>query len=215
MICGDYPDIPQPCEMDPLGCGDQAELQLDPTCTRTDPLIVNLGDGESTFMLLHDSHDPEIHYGFQGGQHFFLGVEIENPEFDSPGLEITFTVRGSLGCALETPAEECTDWMSFAMRKLVVNDPKLLKANGDSLTTTGYVTVLEADPSFWAVTSPGRIEITAQVRDACDRRGNATFNYIIDPDNDEYSTGTGTGTGYDTDTGTGTGTGSSTGTGTS
>lgn len=202
-ICGPAPENPEPCEMDPLGCGEQAELKIDPTCTRTDPLIVKIGDGASTYMSFTDSHEPEIQYGFQGGQHFYLGVEIENPEFDSPGLEITFEVRGSLGCALETPADMCTDWMSFAMRSLVVTDPALLKTSGEHLTTTGYVTVLESDPWWWAEGQAGRIEITAQVRDACDRRGNATFSYLYGPNNPGTTSDTSDGT----DTGTGTGTG--------
>ena len=188
--------------MDPLGCGDQEKLEIDPSCTRTDPLIVNLGDGQSTYMPLSESHPPDIHYGFQGGQHFFMGIEVENPEFDSPGLEITFEVRGSLGCTLDTPTDMCSDWMSFAMRRLVVSDPALLRANGEHLTTTGYVTVLESDPWWWAESQPGRIEITAQVHDACDRQGSATFSYIYDPN--DHGTDTNTETDTDTDTGTGT-----------
>lgn len=179
FFCARPEDPPETCEMDPLGCDPETMLVLDPSCTRDDPLIVSLGDGESTYTPLTELHPPEVHYGFQGGQHFFLGVELDNPELGSPGLEIQFVVRAAEECPVDAPSNTCT-WTTYGARDLVVVDRKLLVAVGDHLTTTGYVVILDEDPS-WAYDTPIRVDVSATVRDACDRIGSATFSYITEP----------------------------------
>jgi len=169
----------QTCEMDPLGCAPETMLVLDPTCTRDDPLIISLGEGESTYTPLSDEHWPEVNSGFQGGQHFFLGVELDNPEVGSPGLEIQFVVRAAEECPIEAPSNSCT-WTTFGARDLVVTDPALLITVGDKLTTTGYVVILDENPE-WVYNSWARVDVSATVRDACDRVGSATFSYIALP----------------------------------
>ncbi len=170
---------PEPCEMDPLGCDPETMLELDPDCTRADPLVLSLGEGETDFSPLSDEHWPETHYGFQGGQHFFLGVELDNPEFDSPGLEIHFVVRVADGCPEDAPVEACA-WTTFGDRELVTTDPDLLIAAGERLRTTGYVVVLDEDPN-WQYDTSVRVEVSATVRDACDRSGSSAFTYVVDP----------------------------------
>ncbi len=179
FFCGRYEPPPDPCEMDPLGCDPETMLELDPSCTRVDPLAVGLGQGETTFSRLGDGREPETHYGFQGGQHFFLGVELGNPELDSPGLEIHFVVRVAEECPLDAPANTC-DWTTVGDRELVTSDPDLLVAAGETLTTTGYVVVLDRDPNRRDDTS-ARVDLSATVRDACDRRGELTFSYAVEP----------------------------------
>ena len=154
---------------------------------------------------------PEVHYGIQGGQHMYLGVELDNPEFDSPGLEIAFTVRGAHDCALDLPAEACEGWTSFGARSLVVTDPALLVASGDHLTTTGYVVLLEDDPDYYGYESPARIEVRAEVHDACDRRGIGTFNYRVTAPGVALTEGSSTGTTSEGSTGGSATGGSSTG----
>ncbi len=129
----------------------------------------------------------DVHYGFQGGQHAFLGVAVDNPELDSPGLELTFTIRGSLGCALETPSTNCFSWVEFGNRRLVIADPELWTSSDGGLQTTGYLVILEEDPQWWANESWGRIDVMVDVRDACNRRGSASYSYIV---GDATTTGT-------------------------
>lgn len=179
FFCVREPEDPEPCEMDPLGCVPPEELELDPDCTRADPLVVHLGQGESTYAPLI-SGPAEVHYGFQGGQHLFLGVAVDNPELDSPGLEITFSIRGSLECPLEAAAGECTEWFQFGKRTLVVADPSLWAVSGGTLVTSGYLVVLDEDPTWWAYERWGRVDVQADVRDACDRKGSASYSYILD-----------------------------------
>ncbi|MEZ4384555.1 MAG: hypothetical protein R3A79_24720 [Nannocystaceae bacterium] len=178
FFCVREPEGPEPCEMDPLGCAPPAELELDPDCARTDPLVVQLGQGESTYAPLTGG-PVEVHYGFQGGQHFFLGVAVDNPALGSPGLEITFTIRGALECDLEAAAGACDPWTDFGARTLVVADPSLWTVVDGALETTGYLVVLDEDPDWWAYERWGRIDVRAEVRDACDRRGSVDYSYIL------------------------------------
>ncbi|MEZ4448969.1 MAG: hypothetical protein R3B09_05755 [Nannocystaceae bacterium] len=169
---------PGPCVIDPLGCGPPDVLTLDPSCELVGALQVTLGDGNiATFMPLTPELEPELQYGSQGGQHYQLGVRIDNPAPSAPGLEIHFIVRGAIECPLE--AGRCAEWSTLAERRAVVTDEALLQTTSEgAVVTAGYVVVLEESPYWWAGEVDTRVQVVAEVRDRCDRRGTAIFDFI-------------------------------------
>lgn len=204
FFCFRQPENPEPCEMDPLGCDAPESLPLDASCTLSDPLVVTLGEGESDFTPLSPSHPPPINYGFQGGQHYYLGVDVANPYAASPGLEVNFTIQVAADCPLD--AASCPEWTPFASRKAVITDKALLHTTASgSVETTGYVVVLDEDPTYWQGGGvETRVQIRAEVRDRCDRKGSAVVDFIASSESAES---------WSTDSSTASGSGGSTTTG--
>lgn len=180
------PDPPtDPCELDPLGCESPDHIDIDPACALAGDLVVAVGEGEADLVLLAPGESPTIHYGAQGGQHMFLGVRVDDPALDYPGLEIDFSVVAA-PCDVDDAA--CT-WMDFGQRHVVVTDPDLLKITGAALETTGYVVILESDPEWAADGGWVRVVLRAEVTDACGRTGTGVFDYVIGTPPASTSTG--------------------------
>lgn len=189
-LCSD-PDPPtDPCELDPLGCESSDHIQQNPACTLTGDLVVAVGEGEEALDLFVGDDRPTIHYGSQGGQHMFLGVRVDDPAVDYPGLEIDFSV---VAAPCDVDDDTCT-WMDFGQRHLVVTDPGLLKISGGALETTGYVVILEGDPEWAADGGWIRVVLRAEVSDACGRAGAGVFDYVIGTPPASTSTGADTST---------------------
>lgn len=83
------------CDADYLGCGDGiGSFRIDPTCTLTGPLAVQLGQGEAAYAPLPEGVFPTFHQGPQGGAHAFLGVRVEPPGADGvTSMEAHFELR--------------------------------------------------------------------------------------------------------------------------
>ena len=137
-----------------------------------------LGDGvNEMFTPLSLEAEPELHYGPQGGQHYVLGMRVDNPNPSAPGFEIRFVVRGATECALD--AEGCAEWVTFAERTAIVNDEALLRTTVEgAVVAAGYVVVLDEHPYQWAGAVDTRVQIVAEVRDRCDRRGAAAYDFV-------------------------------------
>ncbi len=58
------------------------EFALDPSCMLDDALAVELGDGTEGFTPLADGEGPMLHFGPQGGSHFWLGLRVGNLVLD-------------------------------------------------------------------------------------------------------------------------------------
>jgi len=74
---GCVPPGPDLCAQDRLGCGgDPVVFEPLPGCTLSGELPVTVGEGEAAFAGLAEGAGPAVHYGFQGGQHVFLGFRV-------------------------------------------------------------------------------------------------------------------------------------------
>lgn len=85
FTCGPTPE--DPCVDDARGCAEGDEgFVIDPDCTLEGDLDAELGWGDSAFTPLADGDTVEPVFGFQGGQHVFLGFRVRNPRFDEARL---------------------------------------------------------------------------------------------------------------------------------
>jgi len=183
-----------PCDDDPLGCEEGGQLTVDPDCKLTGDLRVHLGQGAEALDLFASGDQAAIYWGPQGGNHLALGVQLDNPAVDYPGVEISFSARVA-SCELDDP--DC-DWEQLGYRTVTLTKRKHLKLEGGVLKATGYLVVLDHHPA-WQESGDDwtRLIITAAVRDRCGRSGEASFDQILET----ASPGTNTGTDTDTDTG--------------
>ncbi len=81
---------PDPCEDDTFGCADPTEgLEMDEACELDGELTVEVGWGLNRY---HSFERPaETWQGFQGGEHTFLGIRVENAALDQyDKIEVTF-----------------------------------------------------------------------------------------------------------------------------
>jgi hypothetical protein len=75
--------ITDPCDDARFACEDSVlGFALDPTCTLEGDLTVEVGQGESAFVVLTDNEMPTLVTGNQGGQHTFLAVRVMNAALD-------------------------------------------------------------------------------------------------------------------------------------
>lgn len=81
---------PGPCEDDALGCEEPTgALEMDPTCELSGELEVEIGWGLNSYHSFAERADTWS--GFQGGEHTFLGVRVQNAALDQyDKLEVTF-----------------------------------------------------------------------------------------------------------------------------
>lgn len=155
-LLGGGDDGPDPCAMDPAGCGEGEEFQLDPSCTLDGELVVEVGEGTDGFDPLGPGQLPAVHYGTQGGTHMWVGVRVANHARDYPQLEITVQSLWANGAC----DPEC-DWSVNNERVLVVDEPEL-EYTADGGAQVGGITLFGSE-------STGAIRAT--VRDPCGRQG--------------------------------------------
>ncbi|MEZ4450343.1 MAG: hypothetical protein R3B09_12770 [Nannocystaceae bacterium] len=196
------PAPPDPCDLDPIGCGGPEHIEVDASCPLEGELQVEVGEGEDALHVFVGGDHPTLHYGGQGGVHMALGVRVGDPSKDYPGLEIHFKVE-----LRECPADDpgC-EWTSFASRGLVITDDDLWTITGGALETTGYIVVLDGDPSWYGSGGDVLVKIEAEVKDRCGRTGAGLFEYTIEGGGGTYGTETGGDSSTSGDTGTDTGT---------
>ncbi len=165
-----------PCAADYLGCDDgEGTFRLDPNCTLTGPLNVQIGQGDAAFTPLPEGVFPTLHHGPQGGEHMFLAVRVEGPEAETvTSIEATFEVR-----RLE-PEGVCTPPLrGFSPvdvpghgpicsyvgkdRSVVLGVRSPLRRDGSAIEEFGLVLVGGYQPNAWWV--------GVTVRDQCGRTG--------------------------------------------
>jgi len=153
-----------PCDDDVLGCDDDISKFLeDPSCLLQGPLELQLGEGEHEFSPLEPDELPELHFGFQGGQHVWMAVQVKNPDLERRQLKI------------RTKLDYCNDdcdvlanWATDIVRELVVDDATIrITPEGWMEQTRILVTVFD-----WVGAKHQRVEML--VTDPCGRQGFAT-----------------------------------------
>lgn len=170
--CG--PTDPDPCELDRLGCGgDAVDFPHLDSCAVSDPLVVSIGEGDNAFAALDPGAVPELHHGFQGGQHFFLGFRVENPALDLyDQLKVTLWVAQGPECAMGPHAvgavpESCQRDLGF--REVVIGGEMWpLHVVDGAVEEYGLLVVLDFPSS--GVESVAAVE----VEDPCGRTGSAS-----------------------------------------
>ncbi len=144
-----------PCAQDKLGCAGNLPFEATAECVSEAPLQVT---------LVLEGDPPEIHYGQQGGQHFFIGAHIVGAELDRYSqLEALFSVQ------LVKPRTG-----EVASRRIIFGALEPLKVAGDGVVEeTGYTLVLDSVPA-----EP--VTISVEVVDPCGRRGAASWTGRLD-----------------------------------
>lgn len=153
-----------PCDNDLSGCFDDTSTFMeDPSCTRTGELDIQLGEGETMFTPLEAGELPQIHHGFQGGQHVWMAVRVKNPDLDRKQLKIRVK--------LEYCNEGCDDpdnWEVDNLRELVAEESTMtITPEGWMEQTRMLVTVFG-----WVDAQQRRLEML--VTDPCGRQGIVT-----------------------------------------
>lgn len=167
-FCG--PTSPDPCDGDRFGCSDDTSaFQLDPTCTLTGELAVELGEGEASYQALPQGAPPTIHFGGQGGQHVYLAVRVANAALDRyDKLKVTATAVTLQACPGSDgggPAATCPQ--PNGRRDLVLGAAHPLRVVDGLVEEVGILLVLD----WWPSDRDRRFEV--RVQDPCGREGTA------------------------------------------
>ncbi len=150
-----------PCDDDIAGCSDDtSKFMEDPACSLHGELELELGEGETEFSPLAPGELPQIHNGFQGGQHVWMAVRVKNPDPERKQLKI------------RVKADYCDDdcgvvgnWLTDNLRELVADETTLtVTSEGWYEQTRMLVTVYN-----WVGANEQRIEML--VTDPCGRQG--------------------------------------------
>lgn len=164
------------CDADYLACDDGAgTFRLDPTCTLTGPLTVQLGQGDSHYSPLPEGVFPTLYRGPQGGTHAFVALRVEAPEADGiTALEAHFELRSL------DPAGVCSPPTAYRSpvdvpghgpvcssvgqdRRVVLGVRSPLRRDGSAIEEFGLVLVGAYQPDAWW--------LGVTVRDQCGRTG--------------------------------------------
>lgn len=172
--CG--PGVPDPCEQDRLGCEDPTELQHIDGCPDTSPLSVTVGDGENGFVALAPGTGPTMHYGFQGGQHYFLGFRVANASLDLyDQLKVTLWVGQGEACGLGAHPtgvlpEGCEHDLGY--RELVIGSAEQpLNVVDGAVEESGLLLVVDYPWSGMSTV------VAVEVEDPCGRTGATSVSW--------------------------------------
>ena len=156
------------CDVDPAGCEFSGGFRVDPSCTLTGTLQVEIGQGEQAYEALSDGEKPVVYHGPQGGSHVFGGLRVTNPAVDFPRLRAEFRVDDDVPERCDVP-DPCPP--GKVARRRVDLGPDLNVGAGGAVEEAGIVLFL--DP--YNLSDSG--VITLDVQDACDRRGRVEHTY--------------------------------------
>ena len=95
---------PEPCDEDRFDCRNWDTLQVDSSCDLDGELLVEVGQGETSFAPLMEGGMPQVINGAQGGSHMFIALRILNPALDEYGQMLASIDLFSL---LPVEAPEC------------------------------------------------------------------------------------------------------------
>lgn len=178
--CGPDPG-PDPCEQDRLGCeGDPTEFAQLEDCPVTDPLVVTIGDGERAFAPLTDGAGPEIHFGFQGGQHVFLGFRVDNAALDLyDQLRVTLWMGQGDDCeagpASATVPAACE--VDLGLRQVVIGGEhstlRVVETGADAAMVEEFGLLLIINYPVFGMQTVATVE----VEDPCGRTGVASVTW--------------------------------------
>lgn len=145
------------------------EFHLDPSCTLTGTLAVEIGEGTGGFAPLAQDAAPQIHYGQQGGQHMLVGVRVEGlalDRYDTLRTEIAWFEAEqcpNLGAPCSGEARSRNEW--------VLGDVTPLEIVGDDAVEQGDLAVV--------LEPVGNIVLQVEVEDPCGRLGLAQLRANI------------------------------------
>jgi hypothetical protein len=145
---------------------DGGPLEREPACTLTGALQVTLGEGDGDdFTPLAPGQKPVFFHGPQGGTHVSLGVRVDNPATEFPGLKLEF-----LGEFQECESSgSCGAYLEFTRYSTVVRGPEyLLPQEGGAVAVSGLII-----QGPWE--GPERHRLRVDVLDRCGRTGFAVL----------------------------------------
>jgi hypothetical protein len=143
---------------------DDGPLEKDPACTLTGDLHVTLGEGDGTnFTPLAPGQKPAVEFGAQGGSHVSLGVRVDNPAAQFPGLKLTF-IGEFQDC---DSTGHCEDFVVFSRYDTVLRTQQyFLPQEGGALAVSGLIM-----QGPWLAFPRYRVRVDAL--DRCGRTGSA------------------------------------------
>jgi len=160
-----------PCEDDALGCQTSGGLEMDSSCTLSDDLEVEVGWGLDEFTTLESP--GQVWFGFQGGQHTFLGVRIANAALDQyDQVEVTFQLAGIEEDCVENwdqvilsseLVEECSSYPNE--RRVVFGEHQDIRTDANG--------AMEEYGIFLEIPSNSTVIVSARALDPCGRTGSA------------------------------------------
>lgn len=170
LACGDDvdPDDGPPCGDDLNGCSDDTSMFMEvPECELTGELDVVMGQGETVFQELAEGDLPDPEFGFQGGQHVWMAVQVRNPAVDYPQLKIRINVD-----YCETSCSQPENWLTDNVRELLADETTM------TVTPEGYFeqTRMLVTVFGWVTTPNRRVEML--VTDPCGRQGYVKREYV-------------------------------------
>ena len=157
------PDPPAgpPCEDDLTECDDDtSQFMEDPSCELSGDLELQLGEGEDSFTPLLEGEMPALEFGFQGGQHAWLGVQVRNADLERPQLKIRVSMR-----MCDTDCDNPASWATDNVREIVVSGEQL------RVTDDGYYEVDSMLVQVFNWTGFAKQGLDMLVTDPCGRQG--------------------------------------------
>ena len=159
--CPDPDPVGPPCEDDLTECDDDtSQFVEDPSCELSGDLELQFGEGEDDFSPLSEGEMPELFFGFQGGQHAWLGVQVRNADLERPQLKIRVSMKM---CSAD--CDNPGSWGTDNVREIVVDADEL------RVTDEGYYEVNSMLVQVFNWPNAGARGVDMLVTDPCGRQG--------------------------------------------
>ncbi len=158
------PPGPEVCEDDVHGCEGGLEWKLDEACELEGELEVVMGEGERNFTGLGPDEMPSAYFGFQGGQHVWMGVQVQNPSLDHPLIQVEYELELCYGDSCTSPGAA---WDRVGIRSLALDDSTMELTPQNFFEQASIQIILEN----WDTSAHRRV--TMVVTDPCGREGTA------------------------------------------
>lgn len=176
LLAAGCPTVDNPCDSDRFGCENSTEgFAVDPACTLTGELQVELGQGETAYEALPAGQMPRLYHGTQGGVHVFMGLRVLNAALDHyDKLKTRFAFYLVKPCGIhdggvpldpEKTADDDSCRFLQRSRNLILGTQQPIRTTGDgTVEEFGILIRTSEDASY-----PRQLEL--QVDDPCGRRG--------------------------------------------
>lgn len=170
LLTGCLPDVWSfaECDLDPELCSDDTGWTTVSDCARSDPLQVQIGEGETEFTPLKDGDKPPLHFASSGQgpgvRHVFIGVRIANPDTAHVKFRADFRATAYGPCYGETDGAVNRDGKQVCpqdSKRVAIFGQSVQPGPDGSVAKTGFRLVIEGEPKTLAVT----------VEDLCGRKG--------------------------------------------